>query len=579
MKKSGPSKRGRVARAWWRWGPFAGVAAVYLLSFAYVTRTSVTEGERPVVGKRIVRIAHSLNDERVQVAFQRLADKYREIHPDVEVRIQSIPFRAYEQWVTTQLMGGTSPDLIQVLANGRNWAILAQHYMEALTPYIINENPYNEGTDLEYESWRATYIDGMEGGYFMHLLDFYSIPLTVDNIRVYYNREMFVEIFGSEAPPKSFADWMEMCKKIEAFAQAKGEVIYPLAVSREDELLGIYYPTVSANMMRPYDINFAAAAAATQVYLGLLSGTFDLHNERVRAGLNLLLEIYSHTQPSFISDMNEQKRFHFLQRRAAMVLGNTRDFGLYRDVGEFPVGSFYFPQVGPNHPEYGKYYVGPPRESPNTTFAFGLSQSSRNREGALDFMRFCSARENNAAFCADLDWYPAIRGALVRPELRIFEPRPRGVIYHPNFYSWMGPAQLYFEQFFPLFLDGQLDVDRYISGQEEAYLDNFKDSLQLQLKISLRNRHRTEYNGAKAKAAMLFVEAGPLEAGKVVGSRTAYQINLEIGPGHDQYINKVRYILRHMGTDAFPYPYFSPKTSQDFRTRATWDFDSGREGI
>ena len=131
----------------------------------------------------------------------------------------------------------------------------------------------------------------------------------------------------------------------------------------------------------------------------------------------------------------------------------------------------------------------------------------------------------------------------------------------------MGPAQLYYEQFFPLFLDGQLDVDEYITGQEETYLANFKDSLQLQLDISLRNRHRTEYNGAKAKAAMLFKEAGRLKAGKVVGSRTPYQINLEIGPGHDQYINKVRYILRHMGTDAFPYPYFSPKISQDFRTR------------
>ena len=557
------------SRAWLRWGPLAGVFAVYLLSIAHVIRISVSEGEHSTVEKRVVRIAHSLNDERVQVAFQALANKYKTIHPDIEVKIQSIPLRAYEQWVTTQLMGGTAPDLIQVLANGRNWAILAQHYMEALTPYIINENPYNEGTELENESWRATYIDGMEGGYFMHLLDFYSIPLTVDNIRVYYNREMFEEFFGSDAPPKSFADWMQMCEQIEALAKARGEVIYPLAVSREDELLSIYYPTVTANMMRPYDINFAAAAPATQVYLGLLSGTFDLHHERVRAGLKLVSEIYSHTQPSFISDMDEQKRFLFLQRRAAMVLGNTRDFGLYRDVGEFEVGAFYFPQVGVDHPEYGKYYVGPPRESPNTTFAFGLSQSSRNQEAALDFMRFCTARDNNAAFCAALDWYPAIRGTAVRQELRIFEPRPRGVIYQPNFYSWMGPAQLYFEQFFPLFLDRQIDVDEYISGQEETYLANFKDSLQLQMDISLRNRHRTEYNGAKAKAAMLFVEAGRLEAGKVVGSRTAYQINLEIGPGHDQYINKVRYILRHMGTDAFPYPYFKdgPATLADNVTK------------
>jgi ABC-type glycerol-3-phosphate transport system substrate-binding protein len=544
------------SRAWLRWGPLVGVAAVYLLSITHVMQTSVSDGEHSVTEKRVIRIAHSLSDERVQEAFQALADKYKKIHPDTEVKIQSIPLRAYEQWVTTQLMGGTAPDLIQVLGNSQNWAILAQHYMDALTPYIIDENPYNHGTDLENESWRASYIDGMEGGYFMHLLDFYSIPLTVDNIRVYYNREIFNEVFGSDKPPQDFTEWMSMCEQISAHAEALGELLYPLAVSREDRLLDFYYPTVTANMMRSYDINFAAAHTATQVYLGLLSGDFDLHDERVKAGLELVSEIYSHTQPSFISDMDEQKRFLFLQRRAAMVLGNTRDFGLYRDISDFPVGVFYFPQVGADHPEYGRYYVGPARESPNTTFSFGLSQSSRNREAALDFMKFCTSRQNNAAFCAALDWYPAIKDAPMREELRIFEPRSQGVIYYPNFYSWFGPVQLYFEQFFPLYLDGQIDVDAFISGQEEAYLANYRDSLQLQLDISLRNRHRTEYNGAKAKAAMLFKEAGRLEVGKVVGSRTAYQINLEIGPGHDQYINRTRYILRHFGSDQFPFPYF-----------------------
>ena len=543
-------------RPWLRWGPIAGIIAVYILSMMHVARISLVEGESKTEGTRIVRIAHSLNDERIHKAFQKLADEYKAIHPEVDIKIQSIPLRAYEQWVTTQLMGGTAPDLIQILKTSQNWAILAQQYLESLTPHVINENPYNSGTDLEEVSWRSTYIDGMEGGYFMHLLDFYAIPLTVDNVRIYYNRDMFEEILGHSDPPRNFQHWMEICEKIKVHAESKGEVIYPLSLSREDELLNVYYPTLTANMVRKYDINFAGASAATWLYYGLRSGDFDLHNQRVKAGLSLVSDIYSYAQPSFISDMDEQKRFLFLQERSAMVLGNTRDFGLYRDVSEFSVGAFYYPQVDTNHPEYGKYYIGPTREGSNTTFSFGLSQNSKNREDALDFLRFCTSKENNAEFCNFLNWYPAIRGAPVKEELRVFEPRTEGVIDFPNFYRFVGPAQLNFEQQFPLYLDGQITADEFLTGQEEAYLKYFQDSLQVQLDISLRNRHRTEYNGAKAKAAMLFAEAGELKAGKVVGSRTAYQINLEIGPGHDQYINKSRFVQRYIGTEAFPFPYF-----------------------
>ena len=39
-----------------------------------------------------------------------------------------------------------------------------------------------------------------------------------------------------------------------------------------------------------------------------------------------------------------------------MVIGNTRDLGIYREFADFEVGVFDFPYVNSNDPVYGKYW-------------------------------------------------------------------------------------------------------------------------------------------------------------------------------------------------------------------------------
>ena len=71
------------------------------------------------------------------------------------------------------------------------WETLGQQYLVPLTAHIGQPNPYNDGTVLEGVPWRDTYVDGMEGGYFFHVMEFFSIPTTLDNIRIFYNKDLF----------------------------------------------------------------------------------------------------------------------------------------------------------------------------------------------------------------------------------------------------------------------------------------------------------------------------------------------------------------------------------------------------
>ena len=241
-----PDRIERVLKHWV--GPGL-ILVVYLLSAIYVARIVSSGGGREAVaeGRKVIHVAHNVTDTRVQNAFRSLADAYQRLHPDVVIRVQSIPQRAYEQWATTQLMGGTAPDLIQMLDRSGQWETLGQQYLVPLTTHIGQPNPYNEGTILEGVPWRDSYVDGMEGGYFFHVMEFFSIPTTLDNIRIFYNRDLFREIVGSDDPPRVFRSWLAVAEKIRNSSEIGDRTISRLTVAQEE----ISIPTISTAAFSP----------------------------------------------------------------------------------------------------------------------------------------------------------------------------------------------------------------------------------------------------------------------------------------------------------------------------------------
>ena len=170
-------------------------------------------------------------------------------------------------------------------------------------------------------------------------------------------------------------------------------------------------------------------------------------------------------------------------------------------------------------------------------------------------MRFCTSLKNNERFSGELAWYPAIAGAALRdPILGVFEPRTEGVINFPNLDPGHGPINLFFQQHFPLYLDNQITFDQFMDAFRVTFLEraqeNFSNEARSQSRQPAADRVQSRL-GARQNA---FREAGALQPGRIMGSRTSYQLALEIEELHDAFINFNQYVFRADQKGAYRYP-------------------------
>lgn len=527
--------------------------AAYGFSLFQVARQSQDSRDQPEAGITTVRVVHNLKDRRVEAAFHELARRYEALNPGRRIRIQAIPERAYDQWITTQFLGGTAPDIVQTMQRFGRWSTLAQEHLTSLSGVTNEPNPYNDGTEFEGVSLRDTYIDGMEGGYFPHLMEFYSFPLTLNTSRIFYNRDIFREILGHEEPPRDFREWLEINEKISNHAKERNRVLYPVAVSRDDNLYTRYFPIFTAGMIDRYDHQLWGVQNPQIMQYGLYTGTFDIKQDRIRLAFSALRDLAGHFQPTYISDMADQTRFLFVQQRAAMVVGNTRDLMVYNDLANFPFGVFDYPLPSRDDPEFGPYFVGPVAEDTLGTFSFGINARSRHREAAIDFMLFCASQSVNEDFCRTLNWYPVIRGAQTDPNLEVFVPRVEGVRGYPELRTPV-TANLYFDQNFPLFLSGHMEFDEFMDGLVRVWLTRGIEDLLRRDRGFTNNIRQTEYNISRSRAAMLFEEAGEVRTGRIMGSRTPYELGLEVVNILHHGVSTRQYIWHHIQRGNYQFP-------------------------
>jgi len=423
---------------------FALVAVCFVLSGWRVwERTQRDRGGDTVV----IRFAHSQLEPGLREAFDAVAREYMALHPGVTVEQIAIPRRAWASWMETQLIGGTAPDLIQLVNNDPN--PILRHF-RPIDAWVDQPNPYNAGTDLAGVPWKDTFIAPLTDPptYWPLYLSHYSVPTTLFTIRLYYNRALLREITGNDAPPETYEAFIALCREVEAFAARTGRTLYPVAGARPvppfDALFYRLLTSQTQRLVEQVDAGYTLGGAGTgagevrdHAREAYFRRVWDLRSPEIRAGFELVREVGRHFQPGFLQSERDAAIFYFLQGRTLMMPSGSWDFSSLVAQADFEIGVFPVPVPTTDHPRYGANMYGPPSEA-NTSMrgAFALTKQSPNAERAIDFLRYLTSQAAHQRFADRSGWLPAVRGVQPREEVKAFYPildgYPPGFMFSPG---------------------------------------------------------------------------------------------------------------------------------------------------
>ena len=153
--------------------------------------------------------AHAQTEVRVVIAeysaatgpiFEDMAKAFEEQHPDIDIKIEVVPWDNLEQKLLTDIAGGTAPDLSII---GTRWLV---GYVEEGVAEPLDQYMSEAFKDRFIDVFLApSVIDGTT----------YGLPVAASARAMYYNREL-LEQAGIAEPPATWQELEEAANKISA---------------------------------------------------------------------------------------------------------------------------------------------------------------------------------------------------------------------------------------------------------------------------------------------------------------------------------------------------------------------------
>jgi multiple sugar transport system substrate-binding protein len=133
----------------------------------------------------------------------KLLPQFERLHPDIEVRVQQLPWNTAHQKLLTAFAGGATPDLCQL---GNSW-IPEFAALEALEPLETSVAGSSVVASADYFPgiWQTNVVEGR----------LYGVPWYVDTRLLFYRRDLLAQA-GFPSPPRTWSEWRQMLAAIKA---------------------------------------------------------------------------------------------------------------------------------------------------------------------------------------------------------------------------------------------------------------------------------------------------------------------------------------------------------------------------
>ncbi len=395
--------------------------------------------ERP--SKPVIYIAHWQLEKGYREALQVIINDYNALHPETEIVQMGVTERVYSQWINTQLIAGTAPDLCEM---GQS-KVLTQDdytvkYFVPLSNYITDRNPHNKGTELEALPWKETMLDGMRGGFREGLQEYYGVPTSLTSMRMFYNKRLVTAAVQkwnkdypadpiADGPPESFERWMKQCDAIKAYAKVTDDRILPVVSCYGIQAIQWKLETpFTSRLADTLDLDLDGSVTPVETYIGYVQKKVSLDSPAVKAMFEAVKRVGDNMQSGFSAMDRQQAQFYFVNELAGFLWTGSWDANgtaVQAAAKGFEVGVFDFPLPAPNEPG-GEFISGRPNEGMNGASVFGLFKGSRHQPQALDFLKYLSSQKANEKFNQLSQWPPLTIGAQPSKLMEPFAADMRG---------------------------------------------------------------------------------------------------------------------------------------------------------
>lgn len=487
------SSDSRNKHAWLNGVGLALLAVCYVAALANVLRIRKTEQEHDVI-----RLVHWQLELGVREGVDDMIRQFEAYKAEQgrPVKIIQIPMpeRTYQQYVVTRLIGANAPDMIQigkfneeylgryflplseVLQQPNPWITREYQELAAMENRSEEEEHFLEVCrDLKDRSWMDTFNDGLRTMFKDRFQEYYAVGFSQFTIRMFYNKRHFRDILGTDQPPRTYRELLEICERIQAYAQEHELDLTPIASSIYQMVYfrDQYLQSLTRDIAFREDLNLDGSFPGSEKLMAVLRGRAGPYDPRYRAGMEAAHQLARFFPRGFMSFGREDSQFAFVQGKASMITSGSWDAGSFIKKAQqqppdkrFEIGVFQVPMIGPEDPEYGAFYDGPATEATTGTgFPFGLVRFTEHIDLCVEFLQFCTTPRNNTRLNRHAGWIPSVIGAKMDPVLDAFAPDFVGLWGGMNVHFIPGgEAQTVDEQLYWPYISGDSNYETYATS-------------------------------------------------------------------------------------------------------------------
>lgn len=493
MTHAGPEK---ARTGVWKYLNMNLVGVLFLIGAFGVSIARVISIQRELFdpSKKIIRISHWQLEMGYRDAMQAVIDDYVKMRKErfgEDVNVIQIPVteRVYGQLLNTHLLSGTAPDLAELgfakLASDDQY--LAR-FFQPLTEIINDPNPYNdpkywpnlsEADKAKLEKiknlpWRETFIDGMRGGYRDQLQDYFSAPTSMFTLRLFYNKDLLTKA-GFPNGPRTMKELFDACRNLSEMKDKKGKKLIPISGSKYNvnPFKDRYSISFTAEFEPELDVNIDGGISQSESYVGFLKGITTMQTPAIRAKYECMRLICDQFSPGFMGQDRMQASFDFVMGKAAMIASGSWDAMSLFKQSQFEVGIVDFPLPAPGE-RWSEYVAGRCNEAgAGGGGLYGLFKFGKNKELAIDFLRYITSQPANQLLNQKADWLPVVLGALPSRRMMPFVPDPKGFNSQVNF-EFGNYVQAIYSGQEARFLQGETSYDEFAELVAKALLNKHR---------------------------------------------------------------------------------------------------------